>query len=706
VEYAPSQAEVLRLPLTSKLFLEGRAGSGKTTTAAARLLQLLEAGVPGQSILVLVPQRTLAGPYRDALLQSAGGGQVEILTAAGLARRMVDLFWPLLAREAGFAFPNQPPGFLTLETAQYYMAHLVRPLLDEGYFESITIDRNRLFSQILDNLNKAALVGFPIDQIGERLKDAWSGESSQLRVYDESQRCAELFRRFCLDNNLLDFSLQVELFSQRLWPSLLCRAYLRASYRHLIADNLEEDTPFAHDLLASWLPDFDSALLICDQDAGYRSFLSADRQSALGLASHCDEHIVLSGSLVCPPALEDFGQRIGLALERPAAQQAAAELPADAERGLPAELHLSPQIRFYPQMLDWVAGQVLELLNTGLAPGEIAVLAPLLPDSLRFSLAERFKRLGIPYRSHRPSRALGDEPATRCLLTLAQFAHPAWGLKPSRFEVAYALLQSIEGLDLVRAQLISEIAFRTREGKPVLEPLDQLRQEMQERITFTYGTRYEELRQWLERLAQEPVVELDYFLSRLFGEVLAQPGFGFHNDLDAGQAAANLIESAAKFRRAVELRGTAADNPLGKEYVEMVREGVIAAQYVENWQPLTPDAVFIAPAYTFLMNNTPVSHQIWLDAGSNAWFERLYQPLTHPYVLSRSWQAGRRWTAADEYENNRETLYRLVTGLLRRCRSGVHLALCDLSESGYEQRGMLLKCIHQVQVLARGGSHG
>ena len=48
-------------------------------------------------------------------------------------QRMVDLFWPLVADKAGFAHPNRPPTFLTLETAQYSMARLVRPLLDEGY---------------------------------------------------------------------------------------------------------------------------------------------------------------------------------------------------------------------------------------------------------------------------------------------------------------------------------------------------------------------------------------------------------------------------------------------------------------------------------------------------------------------------------------------------------------------------------------------
>jgi len=131
---------------------------------------------------------------------------------------MVDLFWPLVAVPAGFAQPDELPVFLTLETAQYYMAHLLRPLLDEGLFDSVVIDRNRLYSQVLDNLNKAAVVGFPHTEVGARLKAAWIGEPGQLRVYEDVQTAADLFRRFCLEHNLLDFSLQVEVFRQHAWP--------------------------------------------------------------------------------------------------------------------------------------------------------------------------------------------------------------------------------------------------------------------------------------------------------------------------------------------------------------------------------------------------------------------------------------------------------------------------------------------------------
>jgi len=285
MKLTPAQLRIIEAPQEGKTFLEGVAGCGKTTVGVERLLYLMAQGAPASSILLLTPQRTLAKPYLEAL-QTPGvsaGGQVAIMTMGGLARRMVDLFWPVIAEQAGFAHPNLPPTFLTLETAQYYMAQIVSPLLQQGLFDSVVIDPNRLFSQIIDNLNKAAVVGFPYNEIGERLIAAWNGEPEQARVYEDAQECANRFRTLCLENNLLDFSLQMEVFSHGLWGLPTCREYLKQSYRHLLVDNVEEDTPIAHDLLSEWLPDFKSVLLIYDSDGGYRRFLGADPEWRINL---------------------------------------------------------------------------------------------------------------------------------------------------------------------------------------------------------------------------------------------------------------------------------------------------------------------------------------------------------------------------------------------------------------------------------------
>jgi hypothetical protein len=678
------------------------------------MLSLMDRGVPGGSILLLLPQRTLAQPYAEALRTPGvtAGSMVFPQTLGGLAQRMVDLFWPMVAAEAGFAAPDQPPTFLTLETAQYYMARLVRPLReDQGYFQSVAIDPNRLYSQVLDNLNKAAVVGFPHTQIGERLKASWVGEPGQARVYEDAQDCALRFRQYCLAHNLLDFSLQMEVFLQQVWRLPLCRQHLLAVYRHLIFDNLEEDTPVAHDLVREWLPDLDSALLVYDHDAGYRRFLGADPDSAAELRLSCEEQVVFEQSFVTPKGLWALGERMVSLLGPRGGDGGTGDRGkgmgdrgrADGsigEQGEPRENRDQPLVadyhRFYPQMLDWVADQITTLvLEENVPPGEIVVLAPFLSDALRFSLASRLQERKVPARSHRPSRSLRDEPATHCLLTLAALAHPGWGLPPpSKFDVAFALVQAIQEMDLVRARLLTDIVYRHKQG--ILAPFDQIVAEKQERITYRLGNRYDDLRLWLAEYAQGPEVELDHFLSRLFGEVLSQPGYNFHLNYAAGEVTANLVESVQKFRWAVGQALPEESVPLGKEYLQMVQDGVIAAQYIRSWEVQPADAVLLAPAYTFLMSNRPVEVQFWLDVGSRGWFERLYQPLTHPYVLSRVWQEGVAWTAEHEFQASQEAMRRLALGLVRRCRRAIYLGLSELSEQGYENKGPLLKVVQRV----------
>jgi hypothetical protein len=737
-----AQRDLVTRPITGEAtFLQGPAGSGKTTVGVARLRHLLSEGIPADAVLVLTPQRTLLTPYLR-LLRSADrppGSSVNTLTIAGLARRMVDLFWPLVASQAGFAHPDRPPVFLTLETAQFYMARIADPMIEEGAFDEVTIDRNRLLSQILDNLNKAALVGLDYTQVGQRLREAWTGPSARAAVYDRAQDAANRFRAYCLERNLLDFSLQIEVFVRHLltlpWPPGEGFMNRFTRYRHLIVDNLEEDVPVTHDLLRAWLPTCESALLIYDQDAGYRLFLGADPEGALRLRQVCQQRAELHDSFVTTPHLRRMGHELARGLRQ-------ASPPLDDETGRVGEALVASEdpLRFHTQMLDWVTAEIAQLVfEDGVAPGEIVVVAPFLSDALRFSLSERLEHLDIPSQSHRPSRALREEPAARCLLTLTALAHPEWGHAPPAADVVHALALAIDGLDPVRARLLANIVYRpqnivngTQEGQPEssgvgLNPFADLKTSVQERIGYQVGNRYDALRNWLYRgltshtsaaathdageadedrhTAIDPrgnegkvartSPPLDHFLSRLFGELLSQPGYGFHADFDAGRVSAQLIASALKFRQVFDEPEGESAPPSGLEYVRMVERGVIAAQYVPAWGTALEEeeAVLLAPAYTFLMRNRPVDYQFWLSVGSSGWWERLSQPLTHPYVLTRHWPPGQLWTDADEVKTRTEALHRLVQGLVRRCRKKIYLGISELGEQGFEQRGPLLQAI-------------
>ncbi len=701
LDLTPAQRAIADLPLDAKIFLRGRAGAGKTSAAVQRSLHLLTSGASAASILILTPQRTLQTPYEEAILAAGfAGGQVTFATVGGLARRMCELFWPLISDRAGFKNPDQPPIFLTLETAQYYMAHLVRPKLDEGFFESVTIDRNRLYSQIIDNLNKSAIVGFDYRQIAERLSAAWTGDPAQRRVHADAQACATMFREYCLENNLLDFSLQMEIFANLLWSEPMVRDHLTHIYRHLIYDNVEEDGPRAHDIIREWSADFQSSLLIYDEGAGYRYFLGGDPRSGETLSAVCDEVIEMNDSFVMSEYVEGLSNSLVTAVTK---------LPS---KGIHGTFNIEDIIakRYYPELLDSIVEQTNHLLSTYLlSPSDIVILAPYLSDSLRFAIAHRLEQANIPWRSHRPSRSLRDEPASQALLTLAVLAHPDWNLRPSHFDTAYAFMFAL-GTDLVRAQLLAEIVYRPKDLR--LSGFEEIKPEMQERITYAVGERYSTLRKSILEYRSSNSLPLDHFLRKLFGEILSQPDFGFHANLDAVRVTASLIESIQKFRNALE---PIADNSifdnlnhrdpniessnitsLGKEYLSMLQDGVIAAQYLESWKSETDDAVLLAPAHTFLMMNRPVTVQFWLDPGSNGWVERLAQPLTQPYVLSREWDPAQSWGDADEVQAETESLARLVRGLLSRCREKIYLAIPELGETGFEQRGTMLRAFQRV----------
>jgi hypothetical protein len=452
----------------------------------------------------------------------------------------------------------------------------------------------------------------------------------------------------------------------------------------LIYDNVEEDGPRAHDIVSSWLPDFDSALLIYDEGAGFRYFLGADVQTGWALRELCDQHIVLEESFVMSQNVGALSYGLTEAILPSQTSKVEAQSSSDALAII--------QAHFYPELLDAVVGEAEQLMSAGLPPSEIVILAPYLSDALRFSITHRLEARNIPWRSHRPSRSLRDEPASQALITLAALAHPHWNVHPPKFDIAYALMQSIEGLDLVRAQLLTEIVYRQRDF--ALAPFENIKPDMQERITFTLGNRYSMLRDWLLAYREAEQLPLDHFFRKLFGEMLSQIGFGYHTNFDSVRVAASLVESVKKFRMAMESTGGLGD--LGKEYTAMLQDGVIAASYVESWKTEDKDAVLVAPAHTFLMMNKPVTSQFWLDPGSSGWYERLSQPLTHPYVLSRSWEAGRMWSDADDVQYSKEAMARLISGLLHRCRERIYLGIAELGESGFEQRGGLLRAFQKV----------
>ncbi|MDY0124935.1 MAG: hypothetical protein RBS09_01895, partial [Anaerolineaceae bacterium] len=500
------------------------------------------------------------------------------------------------------------------------------------------------------------------------------GDSTRQNVFSDVQDAVNQFRALCFDKNLVDYSLQVELFCQVLWPNQTFQKYISNQYAHLIYDNAEEDPPFVHDVISQWLPSFESTLIIYDDQAGYRSFLGADPRSAYALKNHCQESLFTNENLVSSEPL----QELKVCFQDLKSCQPSSELINQ------TVVFPTKRLRFFPELLDELTQQIEDLrASPDGKDKKIAILAPYVSDSLRFSLKHKLESLGLQVSVQKPSAPLTQDPVIKTLIILSKFAHPTWEMKVSFLDAAIALTNSIDGFDLNRAHLL------LGNFDPENLYLDALPEPVKsDRIASELLERYRRLRDWL--LSTDPAEPLGSFLSRLFGEVLSQPGFRFENDIQAGISTAMLMESYQKFTLSLD-ETTQSDQKLaGQAFIGSVDSGLIAASYLSEWQSQPGDDILIAPVMSYLMRNEPVDYQFWLNIGSKGWYERLEQPLTHPIVLSRHWQEGKQWTADDEVSYNQANLQRILSGLLLRCKIKVFALTSDYNEAGVEERGQLL----------------
>ena len=101
VSLTDRQRQVADPQLRGSLFVSGPAGSGKTTAAVQRLRRLLEAGVRADSILVLLPQRTLDRPYREALREPAlaAGAAVVLVPVQMHLKSTCSIIGPVLPKK-------------------------------------------------------------------------------------------------------------------------------------------------------------------------------------------------------------------------------------------------------------------------------------------------------------------------------------------------------------------------------------------------------------------------------------------------------------------------------------------------------------------------------------------------------------------------------------------------------------------------------
>ncbi len=563
-------------------------------------------------------------------------------------------------------------------------------MLNEGAFSDLRLRPQQIVSQLLDTLNRAALNGLTVEEAMARQRHSWVGEADRVRHLNDAETAVSYFPAHCLQHSLLDLSLIITVFDRHLVKHPQFSRYFSERYRHLLVDNVEEQTPAGHNLIAQMMDSMVSTTIAYDAGGGYKRFMAADPTGANRFRTACQYAFDFDTSFVTPAPLWALSNRIenGL-MNTQLPTEGADEAILDVING-----------RYRRDMVAALIPTLAALIHQGIPASEIAIITPYLDGAIRYNLTQELQKAGLPHFLLRRRSSPRDEPRIRTWLTWLAIAHPDWDVQPSVYDVAEALTLSMDGLDPARAALLTRHWYDITAGRLLLT--ENLPEKVRERLSEPILERADALRVWLIEARDLP---LSHFLHALFTELLSQPDFHAEPDLAGAAVCDWLVQAATRLETTAAGLQLGSGYPVGKAFIESIYQGIVTSNPPNLGDPPDPDGIMISTIYGYLLADKTVQVQVWLDAAATGWWDIPNQPLSNAFVLAQSWPDGKLWTTDDDFHIRNQLLSRLVRGLNGRCSHSIILANSDFDRRGLRQDGILWRTI-MSESSARHGAHG
>ena len=660
---------------SSKVVIQGPPGSGKTTFLVKKYQELILEGIASQEILVLVANRSQKA-WWDKSLQLAVCGPQIITSYFGFIQRELRQYWPLVEPKiAAWGQPRIEPLFITIESSQYLMGQIVEELRNGGSLLEVVSTSDRIAIELIQNLSRAIMGGIDYQEIGQRLYSSRENkEQLNQQIYKDLQKAINKFRQVCQERSLLDYSLATQVYNTLLLKQPVYQQDLSKRLKYLLVDNLEESVVVQLDLIKFLLEKVQGAWLVYCPEGGYSRFAGAVPHLAEELLPDCqvldlkatytaNQENVLLGDVLAAKILKDQDQQLN---------QHNCFL-------LETELRST--------LLQKVGEKILELVEQGIAPNQIAVIAPFVDNILEIVLNYSLIPKGLRIANlTRKSRAI-DNSYIQALLTLACLAHPDWDILPNSNDIADTISLVVD-LDPVRSGLLGEETAKKRPYRlPDLED-NQLR----ERLGFAVGERYEYVRDWLINYQSQPVRPINSFFQLVFTQLLSSLPQAEDNLLSCRQ----LIDSAGQFLQTLKALEGEKDQH-NREFIIFLKRGIKGAENLLHiQQKIQPKEIILTSPYVYLASSLNSDVQIWLDLDSEQWYKSDVQELANVHVLKRDWPVGQIWSSQLDESYRKQKGALVLRALSKKCGQYLILASSLYCSQGYEQEGWVSQIMRET----------
>ncbi|MFW6022111.1 MAG: UvrD-helicase domain-containing protein [Halanaerobiaceae bacterium] len=648
------------------LIYSGSTGSGKTTLLLDRYTEL--SNIQGtDKCLVFVKNGSSKMDWRNKI-ELETMGMLNVFTYFSFVQQEISDYWPWIESELSGGHRTIDPTFMNVETSHYLMSKYVeKNRLHKEVFDYISATSPQIAVQLIDNLNQAAMNALSLQELEERLLSWAVDDSEKIMVLNESVAIMKKFRKFCRENRILDYSLMIDLYNKYLLTNKNYLEQLTGRYKFFFVDNLEKTVPSAQKLIRVLLNSCEETYMSYNPEEGINKFFGGNAELARDIFFPLCDIKELKESYTSSKNARDMAESLYEIVFQ--------------NRNITVNNYIRKEINseLRGEMLVSAAEEIVSLLEEGVSPDEIAIIAPIVDKVMEFTLERYITERGYSFINMTRSKRLVDVPFSQALITLTLMANPEWSAS-----ITYSALQQtlslILKLDPIRSAVLTDEIFKNNMFLPELEKIN-----LRSRIGFDNSAKYDYLKEWLEE-KQTQNLELEHFFQVVFGELLS-PLSPTEEDI---LACRQMIKSVTKFKDVIQNFKDIPEEEIGRHFIDMIYNGTLAAEVLYNY-PEEEEKIVLSTPYKFLYSPDieKVRYLFWLDISSENWMRSISKELFNPYILSPQWKRERTWDDNIDQNLRKEQLLANLQSILSKSTDGLYIVDSYLNSRGWEQEGQL-----------------
>lgn len=356
------------------MLIQGSSVSRRTEKIIEEYTKLLDEGIEASKILVLVQNSFKKADFIDKVkikLKKNHFEEPQIHTFYGLAYNTVTENWPKVENTINTGTPVISPNLTGLEISQFFFKHAVKDAGFKDYNSKINLI-HQLFrrNSLITNNN---LSYQDVQKRTEILNETFA---------PDAKTAIDLFKKKTIEYRAFDYIRQLNIFQY---------VYKNTNYfeniEYLLLDDADEITNAQLDFITYLKPQLKKFIIGYDKYGSSRlGFLNTDTQTIENLkkifSNPKEEEINLDDIKKIKPINKSFSFTRRL------------------------------------EMIDSAISNIDKLIQSGISPGEIAVITPLTDSALKFCISEAFDKKNIKYQYFSGSEKLVQTTAIRNTITL------------------------------------------------------------------------------------------------------------------------------------------------------------------------------------------------------------------------------------------------------------------------------------------------